>query len=391
MSGVESTLPVNDESFMSEAIRLAASVPSRPWPNPPVGAVVVKDGRVIGRGAHHGPGSSHAEIVALAEAGAAAEGATLYCSLEPCNHLGNTPPCAPAVAASGVRRVVFGVRDPNPTVTGNGARLLVQRGIDVTCGVLGRAALELIWPFVVTDAFQRPFVLLKTATSLDGRFWTDPARMRQASGGPVYLTSEPSLRDAHCWRRWSDLVLIGETTLKVDRPRLDGRLVDGTCHCPTDDPAVGYVDSDLSHGDGWHHNRYQVFCGESVGDQSTLDALRSDGASVNPCAVRDGHVDPRSLVAVARAAGFYYLMIEGGPHLAASFLAAGLVDRWLQYRAPVAVGSGVQWPEQPLVAPEYFELTGTERLGPDLRLVYDRPGYEDRLTAMTGPVTEELR
>jgi len=391
MSGVESTLPVNDDDFMAEAIRLAAAIPQRPWPNPPVGAVVVKDGQVIGRGAHHGPGTRHAEIVALAEAGDAARAATLYCSLEPCNHTGNTPPCAPVVADSGVRRVVFGVRDPNPTVTGNGADLLKQRGLDVTCGVLGRQALELIWPFVVTDAFQRPFILLKTATSLDGRFWTDPARMRQPSGGPVYLTSEPSLLDAHCWRRWSDLVLIGETTLQVDQPRLDGRLVDETCHCPANDPAVGYVDSDLSHGDGWHQERYHVFCGEAAGDDASRDILRNDGATVVPCAESDGHVDPRSLVTAAHAAGFHNLMIEGGPHLAASFLAAGLVDRWLQYQAPLVVGSGVQWPEQPLAAPDYFELNNSEQFGPDLRLVYDRPGFGDRLKVMTRPVTEESR
>ena len=155
---------------MSEALRLAALVEHRPWPNPPVGAIVVRDGEVVGRGAHQGPGTAHAEVLALREAGARARGATLYCTLEPCNHQGRTPPCTPAVVASGVSRVVVAMRDPNPKVAGGGLERLLDAGIGITLGVCADDALELVWPFVATGAFRRPFVWLKTATSLDGRF-----------------------------------------------------------------------------------------------------------------------------------------------------------------------------------------------------------------------------
>ncbi|MBK7702971.1 MAG: bifunctional diaminohydroxyphosphoribosylaminopyrimidine deaminase/5-amino-6-(5-phosphoribosylamino)uracil reductase RibD [bacterium] len=173
----------SDTEFMAEAHRVAQRLPRRPWPNPPVGAVVVRDGEIVGRGAHHGPGADHAEIVALRESGDAARGATLYVTLEPCNHQGRTPPCAPRVAGSGVVRVVVGARDPNPQVAGGGLDLLRAAGIDVTLGVLGRGCLELIWPYVVTEAFSRPFVTLKTATTLDGRFAPPGA----PAGGPGLL------------------------------------------------------------------------------------------------------------------------------------------------------------------------------------------------------------
>ena len=188
-----------DGRWMDEALALARGAASRTWPNPPVGAVVVRDGVVVGRGAHEGAGTPHAEPIALAEAGDRARGATLYVTLEPCNHQGRTPPCAPAVAASGVTRVVVAMRDPNPAVIGGGCRHLRDRGIRVDCGLRAAAALDLVWPFVTTDNFARPYVELKTAHSLDG--WFAPDAVLRESDAPFYLTGEVARHDVHRRRR----------------------------------------------------------------------------------------------------------------------------------------------------------------------------------------------
>ena len=231
-----------DIRFMIEALRLAARLPGRPWPNPPVGAVVVRDGEIVGRGAHQGAGTAHAERVALAEAGDRARGATLYVTLEPCNHRGRTEACAPLVTDSGVARLVVGVADPNPGVPGGGLATAAAAAIAVEVGVCGRECLEMIWPFAASEAFARPFVLPKTAVSLDGRFAPPPAR--DLDGAPFYLTGEAARADVHRLRRWCDVVLVGEGTARADRPRLDGRLAGDDC--PAADPLAGWVDSDLS-------------------------------------------------------------------------------------------------------------------------------------------------
>jgi len=379
-------LQERDGHFMAEALQLARRIPNRPWPNPPVGAVVVRDGKIVGRGAHHGAGTPHAEIVALNEAGKAAQGATLYCSLEPCNHTGRTPPCALAVLASGVQRVVVGVRDPNPGVTGGGLRFLAENGIAVTTGLLGEQALELIWPFVTTGAFARPFVLLKTATSLDGRF--APASSPSAKTvGPVYLTQEEARRDVQRLRRWMDLILVGEGTLRSDRPHLNGRLLVEPYECPRAEPAVGYADSDLSHPAGWHQEHYYVFTSRSQVGHEAARTVVADGGELVFCQEQDRHVDPLSLLAEAKARNIHAIMVEGGPRLAASFLARGVVDRWVQYLAPVVLGNGVRWPQPEDHLPgedlREFRLTSHERIGPDLRLVFDRDSFWATLEQLT--------
>ncbi len=370
---------------MGEALTVAGRIPRRPWPNPPVGAVVVRDGRVVGRGCHHGPGEAHAERVALAEAGAAARGATLYCTLEPCNHTGRTGPCAPAVVASGVSRVVLGVRDPNPQVAGAGASVLRQAGIEVCLGVRGDEALELIWPFVVTDAFRRPFVELKTATSLDDCF-TPGARPAAQPVGARYLTGLPARRDVHVRRRWLDLVLVGERTASEDRPALDGRLVTADDVCPDADPAAGYVDTDSSYTAGLPRSAYYVFAGEDAPERSR-SLVTEKGATVVTCATRDGHVDPVALLEQLVELDLRTVMVEGGPRLASAFLRAGCVDRWVRYLAPTVFGNGVRWPRDlpPLAeAVRGFSLTRSDRVGDDLRLVCDRLNFADTLTRVTG-------
>ena len=369
---------------MAEALDLARGALHRTWPNPPVGAVVVRGDEVVGRGAHQGAGTPHAEPVALAEAGDKARGGTLYVTLEPCNHQGRTPPCAPAVVASGVTRVVVAMRDPNPAVIGGGCRHLRDCGVKVACGLGAAEALEMVWPFVCTDNFARPYVELKTAHSLDG-FFAPPAATR-TSAEPVFLTGEAARHDVHKRRRRVDLVLVGEGTVAADRPRLDGRLAAGDRDVPQDEPLAGYVDTDLSWTAGFDREQYVVFAGQSAAASPNLAAIAADGGRVVFCREREGRVDPADLVTQCRQAGWLSVMVEGGPHLAASFLRAGVVDRWLRYQAPVILGAGVGWPAGflPAGAPDRaFKLTATAALGPDLLTIHDRRSFRAVLERVT--------
>ncbi len=364
----------DDRGFMAEALRLAARIPRRPWPNPPVGALVVRDGRIVGRGAHHGAGTEHAEAVALREAGTLARGATLYCTLEPCNHEGRMPPCAPLVAASGVARLVAAIRDPNPKVSGGGLARVRDAGVDVTLGVMAEEALETAWPFVCTGAFARPFVLLKTAVSLDGRF--APRAGQRTAGEPTYLTGVAARREVHALRRWSDVVVVGEGTMAADRPGLDGRLAGDADACPDLDPLPAYVDTDLSLQEGWSRP-FWVFAGAERAAGQARQGIERRGGIVVPCAERDGHVAPESLVAEFGRKGGRCLMVEGGPRLAAAFLDAGVVDRWVCYVAPVTMGEGPTWPDRP--SRGAFHLTRAGAVGPDARLVFDRAPFHAAL------------
>jgi diaminohydroxyphosphoribosylaminopyrimidine deaminase/5-amino-6-(5-phosphoribosylamino)uracil reductase len=371
-----------DACFMKQALDLARSVPHRTWPNPPVGAVVVRDGRIVGRGAHLGPGQPHAEPVALHEAGERACGATLYVTLEPCNHQGRTPPCAPAVYASGVRRVVVGMRDPNPAVIGGGCRYLRDRGVEVTCGVLADQCLDLVWPFVTTGNFTRVYVELKTATSLDGRFAPEPQPDRPAA--PIYLTGEQSRRDVHRRRRRVDLVLVGKGTVLADRPRLDGRLAAADGDVPGQEPLAGYVDTRLEYTGGLDRASYLVFAGESARESHQRAAIEADGGQIVFCREKAGRVDPRSIMEQAAIRDILTMMVEGGPSLASSFLDAGLVDRWLQYQAPVILGAGPRWPDRRGGRPDRsFSLTRVQQVGPDLLAVHDRRRFQAMLEQVT--------
>ena len=352
---------------MREALGLAARIPRRPWPNPPVGAVVVRDGHVVGRGAHHGAGTEHAEGIALREAGRLARGATLYCTLEPCNHHGRTPPCAPLVVRSGISRLVVAVTDPNPRVRGGGLSSVRDAGLVVESGVLAPEALDMIWPFAATRAFERPFVVLKTAVSLDG--FLAPLPDTRRPGQPVYLTGVESRRDVHRLRRWCDVVAVGEQTMAGDRPRLDGRLLDPDEPCPADDPLPAYVDTDLSLRAAWPRP-FWVFAGVDAASSTRLPEIEGRRGTVVRCAVSRGHVSPASLVAEFGRRGGHVLMVEGGPTLAAAFLEAGVVDRWVSYVAPVVLGAGIGWPQGEPRWPGV--LTRVERIGQDEKRVFDR-------------------
>ena len=360
---------------MLEALALAARPARRPWPNPPVGAVVARRGVIVGRGAHHGAGTPHAEAVALADAGDRARGATLYCTLEPCNHEGRMPPCTPAVVAAGVARLVVAIRDPNPRVAGGGIETARCSGIQVEVGLCAEEALELVWPFVVTRAFERPFVWLKTAVSLDGRF--APSGMAPGTG-PVYLTGEDARRQTHVLRRWCDVVLVGARTASLDRPRLDGRLAALDAACPPQDPIPAVMSTRLTELPPWHGRPHLAFVGAAA-PAAAAEAIAGAGGTVITCGSNHAGVDPASVVASLARLEKHSLLVEGGPSTAAAFLAAGLVDRWIHYIAPVVVGPGVGWPEwEPARVggqrrPEdAFTLTTATRCGGDAVTVWDR-------------------
>ncbi len=373
-----------DGCFMSAALSQAQRLETRTWPNPPVGAVVVKDGVIVGRGCHLGPGQPHAEPVALAEAGEKARGGTLYVTLEPCNHTGRTPPCTKAVIESGVARVVIGIRDPNPTIKGGGARYLRERGIEVEIGVLPESCLELIWPFVATDNFTRVYVELKTATSLDGRFAPGP-ELRTAAK-PFYLTGEAARCDVHRRRRRVDLVLVGEGTVAADHPRLDGRLACEDHDVPKADPMPGYVDTDLSWQGGFDRDRYIVFAGESSRDSMARIAIEKDGGEILFCREKNGRIDPKSLLDVAATGDLLTMMLEGGPTLAGSFLGAGLVDRWISYMAPVILGQGITWNQKFVggsLPDRTFSLTRLDQFDRDLLFIHDRKDLAGTMARVT--------
>ena len=276
---------------ISRALELARAADGRAYPKPTVGAVVVQDGEIVGEGVTELDGR-HAEVVALAEAGTLARGATLYVTLEPCAHHGTTPPCTDAIEAAGIERVVFGARDPNPEARGGEERLL-SAGVDVEFVDWFEArALNEAWRTWVTK--RRPFVVYKAAVTLDGRL---------AVPGRRWVSGEESRRLVHELRAEFDAVAVGGGTARADRPRLDARGVDA----PRGQP------------------RRLVFSQGQLPD--TLDLERRAGPL------------PDELHALA-AEGVQSLLLEGGPTLAAAFFAEDLVDRVLLFVAPVVAGAG---------------------------------------------------
>lgn len=319
--------------FMRLALREAEKGLGRTSPNPAVGAVLVKGGRVIARGHHARAGGPHAEVVALRAAGARARGADLYTTLEPCDHFGKTPPCSVALLEAGVRRVFVGSRDPNPLVNGRGIARLRRGGVTVASGVLREAcdALNAHWFRFITEG--RPYVTLKAAVSLDGKLATRTGDARWVSG--------PEAREwVHRLRDRVDAVLVGSGTALADDPLLTTRLPRGG-----HDPIRVVLDSDLD-----LPARLRVFHPEGstaptiVAHASRRTRRFGEGVELLACARGPSGVDLRDLLAKLAARGVTHILVEGGAAVHASFLAAGLVDRVAVFVAPKIVGGdGLSW------------------------------------------------
>jgi len=319
----------DDASFMRMAVRLGQKGLGRTSPNPPVGAVVVRGGRVVGRGYHRRAGEAHGEAAALADAGRRARGATLYVTLEPCTHHGRTPPCSEAVLRSGVRRVVVGVRDPNPAVSGNGIGILRRRGVQVELGVEAEACAELIAGFSKHVQTGLPLVTLKLAASLDGRIAT-------GSGASRWITGPQARKFVHRLRNEVDAVMVGANTVIADDPALTCRMRGGR------DPLRVVVDGRLRVPLGARVLTRAAARGTLLATVTRkpriLSALGERGVAVLLLPGKKGMLSLRRLLLELGRRGVQSVLLEGGATLAAAALREKVVDRMLLFYAPMLIG-----------------------------------------------------
>ncbi len=323
---------MDDRHFMNIALDLAAKGEGLTSPNPMVGAVVVKDGQVVGRGYHKVAGESHAEVNALEEAGDLAKGATLYVTLEPCNHTGRTPPCTRRILELGVRRVVAAMKDPNKKVTGGGAEFLEQNGVQFTAGVCEGQAKKLNEAFIKYVCSGRPFVMAKCAATLDGRIAT-------RTGDSRWVTGETARRFVHQLRHRVDAVMVGINTIRNDDPSLTTRLpgLQGS------DPVRIILDTHLSISPDARVLRQVsavptilVAGSEAVGNKKR--ALEKSGAQVLEVSLKNDLIDMKALMVQLGAREITSLLIEGGSRVLASAFNFAVVDKVYFFYAPKILG-----------------------------------------------------
>lgn len=320
---------MTDARYMALALQLGRRGMGRVWPNPAVGCVIVNHGCIVGRGWTQDGGRPHAEVVALTQAGEAARGATVYVTLEPCAHHGKTPPCAEALIAAGVARIVVALGDPDPRVSGRGIAMLEQAGIVVEVGLMADQARADHAGFLSRITGRRPFVTLKLAGTLDGRIAT-------ASGESQWITGPLARRAVHMMRARHDAVMVGAGTLRADDPALTVRGL-GITRQPVrvvvSRAAKLPVTSQLA------QSARDVPVWLCHGPDADVAAWVNHGAVSLPCALRAGQVDPDAMMRALADAGITRLFCEGGGMLAASLLGAGLVDDLVVMTAGRAIGA----------------------------------------------------
>lgn len=320
----------SDYDFMKLALQLAATAKGKTNPNPLVGAVIVKDGMIVGSGLHRKAGEPHAEVHAFRMAGEHAKGATLYVTLEPCSHYGKTPPCANLVKESGVRRVVIAMKDPNPLVAGRGIKILEDAGIEVEVGLLEDEARKLNERFIHNMIHQSPFVIAKVAMTLDGK-------MAAHNGHSKWVTGEESRKQVHYLRDKVDGILVGIGTVLADDPMLTTRLVEGGKN-----PVRIILDSELrtpleakitdcSQAETW------IFAKEGA-DQDKAEALTKKGVQVMYAPENNHGLNLETIMKQLFEKGITDVLVEGGSELNSSFLRAGLINKFLIYVAPKVLG-----------------------------------------------------
>ncbi len=320
-----------DAGYMQQTLELARRGMRHTHPNPMVGCVIVKDGRVIAEGFHERPGMPHAEPAALARATESVVGATLYVNLEPCSHYGRTPPCADTLIAAGVGRVVAGMVDPNPVVSGSGLAKLVEAGIDVTAGVLEADCRELNRGFLSHFLRQRAWVTAKFATTLDGRIAT-------RNGDSKWITSEPARELVHQQRAEHDAIVVGIGTVLADDPLLTHRLPD----CPLPQPHRYVLDRELRTPPDARildaaAAPITIVC-RTGADPARAQRLRAAGAEVLELPVIETGIDPSAFLAHLSANAQFTVYVEGGAGVLGAFFDAGLVDELHTFIAPKVIG-----------------------------------------------------
>lgn len=352
-----------DESFMCRALELARVGWGRVSPNPLVGAVVVRDGVIVGEGAHREFGGPHAEVEALAAAGARAKGATLYVTLEPCAHQGKTPPCADAVVAAGIARVVAAMRDPNPEA-GGGAQRLAERGIPVEFGVLHDEAAELNAAFTNRFASDRPWVTLKLAVSLDGA-------IAAAGRAPGWITGPEARRRAHVLRAGHDAVAVGMGTVLADDPQLTVRDVTA----PRVPPArVVFSRSGrlpLTAKLAQRPDGARILVTAQSSNPNYDHALQQLGVEVVAA------TSLREALQVLKGRGINSVLVEGGAGIAGALIEEDLVDRLVLFQAPIVLGRGAlnAFSALPSLTPDQalrWRVLSEERVGADRMVVLVR-------------------
>jgi len=363
---------MNDLTHMRAALALARRGLSSTWPNPAVGCVIVKDGRVVARGWTQPGGRPHAETEALARAGRDAKGADVYVTLEPCCHHGKTPPCTDALIAAGIRRAVVAVEDPDPRISGKGVAALRAAGIAVDLGLCADEARDINAGFLSTVMRGRPLVTLKLATSLDGR-------LAVASGKSRWITGEPARARGHLLRATSDAVMVGSGTVLADDPELTCRLpglgnsspvrivIDGSMRVPLTARLV----ADARQTPTWFVVRHGI-----SGERRA--ALASCGVEViDVPATATGETDLAATLTALANRGITRVLVEGGARLAAALVRGGLVDHIAWFHAPSLIGGdgrpaldalGVTAPGE---APRFVRI-GVEAIGDDMLETLER-------------------
>ncbi|MDU8943393.1 bifunctional diaminohydroxyphosphoribosylaminopyrimidine deaminase/5-amino-6-(5-phosphoribosylamino)uracil reductase RibD [Ovoidimarina sediminis] len=361
---------------MAAALALGARGMGQVWPNPAVGCLIVRDGRIVGRGRTAPGGRPHAEPIALAQAGEAARGATAYVSLEPCSHHGVTPPCAEALIAAGVARVVIPLEDVNPKVAGDGIARLEAAGIAVTAGVLAEAAGRDHRGFFLRMREGRPMVTLKLASSFDGRIAT-------ATGESRWITGPQARRRVHAERLRHDMVLVGGGTARADDPDLSVRemgavrqpvraVVSRHLNVPLDGRLIGSAAA----GPVWA----LVDASPGAVNEDARAAWEGQGGRlIGTEAGPGGNLEPRALLQTLGREGITRVFCEGGGALAASLLAADLVDEILGFTAGLTLGAegqpslGAMGIDSLAGAPRY-RLREVSRVGEDVLHRWERRG-----------------
>ena len=361
-----------DQNWMQKALRLAVRGIGRVSPNPPVGCVIVKEDKVIGRGWTQSGGRPHAEVMALQQAGTKAKGATAYCTLEPCSHFGKTPPCCDALIKAGISKVVVATQDPDLRVNGRGIKRLREAGVGVVENICKEEALDIMKGFFNVCAFSRPYVSLKFGMSID-------SRVAAVNGESKWITGGDARRSGHLLRAKNDAILTGIGTLLCDDPKLDCRLPGLERHSPS----RVLVDSKLripitSHFALTAKNHHSYVFTTEKSDAAKKDILTDMGVKILqvPCSV-DGHVlMPRCLELMA-AEGITTVLVEAGGYLASSLLKSDLVDKLVIYRAPMIIGGDgiAAWHPlgvERLKMSKRFALQNIERIGSDIKETYTR-------------------
>ena len=361
----------SDRRFMQLALALGRRGLGRTHPNPAVGAVVVRDGVIVGRGWTQPGGRPHAEPVALAQAGEAARGATLYVTLEPCSHIGKSPPCADAIIDAGIKRVVSAIEDPNPEVAGQGHAKLRNAGIEVEVGLEAEEAARAHAGHFRRVCDQRPHVILKLAVSTDGK-------IAAAGRKPVSISGEVAKARTHLLRAQCDAILVGIGTVLSDDPLLTCRLPGMQARSPVRvvlDRALRILPTSRLVHSARSTPLWVVTSNEAEAPAATI--LGASGAQVIRVASTPAGLDLPSVLHHLAERGITRLLVEGGARVAASFVAAGLVDEFWLLRGTEAIGAGGvpalnALPLGAITESSAFRVHASESLGPDTLTIYER-------------------